>query len=258
MKNIILKLLKKYYDEIAQNWIGKIENNLGNKLSKSQIKTFVEASLNTLIDVIETTQYLSSDQYLIDSYLLFSKSNINLLEVSQVYSSGRFALLHNIDKSKDFDYDPLIVIGFLDEIIEHHVSGQMKIAPEHCIPSVLKIMGKPPAADLRQFRSLFNRLTERCNKKQFLTYYFLAAHPGCTQQDMQDLRSFTTRELRHTPEQVQVFTPTPSTFSTLMYYTGRDPFTGQRLFVERDTERKQKQKGVFNRPDKNRPGRKNP
>ncbi len=118
MKKIILELLNKYYKQIRDNWIDKIESNFGNKLSKAQIKTFVEASLNTLIDVVKTSQYLSSDQYLIDSYILFSKTNINLLEVSQIYSLGRFALLHNIDKSEDFDYDPIIIIGFLDEIIE--------------------------------------------------------------------------------------------------------------------------------------------
>ena len=97
MKKIILELLNKYYDQILKNWIGKLEINFGNKLSKAQIKTFVEATLNTLIDVVKTSQYLSSDQYLIDSYILFSKSNINLLEVSQIYSLGRFALLHNLD-----------------------------------------------------------------------------------------------------------------------------------------------------------------
>lgn len=118
MKKIILDLLNKYYNQIRDNWINKIESNFGDKLSKAQIKTFVEASLSSLIDVVKTSQYLSSDQYLIDSYILFSKSNINLLEVSQIYSFGRFALLHNIDKLKEFNYDPIIIIGFLDEIIE--------------------------------------------------------------------------------------------------------------------------------------------
>lgn len=118
MKKIILELLNKYYDQIRNNWINKIESNFGDKLSKAQIKTFVKASINTLIDVVKTSEYLTSDQYLIDSYILFSKSNINLLEVSQIYSFGRFALLHNIDKSEDFNYDPIIIIGFLDEIIE--------------------------------------------------------------------------------------------------------------------------------------------
>ena len=118
MKKIILELINKYYDQILNSWIGKIEINFGIRLTESQIKTFVEASLNALIDVIKTSQYLSSDQYLIDSYILFSKSKLNLLEVSQVYSLGRFAFLHNLDKSNDFKYDPIIIIGFIDEIIE--------------------------------------------------------------------------------------------------------------------------------------------
>ncbi len=137
--------------------------------------------------------------------------------------------------------------AYLSEILNHHVSGQMKIAPEHCITTVLQTMGKPGSANLIRFRSLFNRLNARTGKKQFLTYYFIAAHPGCTQQDMLALRDFSSRELHHNPEQIQIFTPTPSTYSTLMYYTGRDPFTGKPLFVERDIRRKQLQKNQLTR-----------
>jgi radical SAM superfamily enzyme YgiQ (UPF0313 family) len=103
-------------------------------------------------------------------------------------------------------------------------------------------MGKPATSPLLRFRKLFNELNTRAGKKQFLTYYFIAAHPGCTLQDMQALRDFSACELRHFPEQIQIFTPTPSTFSTLMYYTGRDPFSGKALFVEREMHRKQQQK----------------
>ena len=88
---------------------------------------------------------------------------------------------------------------------------------------------------------------------------FIAAHPGCTLQDMQTLRDFSARELRHFPEQIQIFTPTPSTFSTLMYYTARDPFSGKALFVERDMHRKQQQKNqILHRGKSNspRPGKK--
>jgi uncharacterized radical SAM protein YgiQ len=132
--------------------------------------------------------------------------------------------------------------SYLAEIVNHHVSGQMKIAPEHCVEPVLAAMCKPATSPLLRFRNLFNELNTRAGKKQFLTYYFIAAHPGCTLQDMQTLRDFSARELRHLPEQIQIFTPTPSTFSTLMYYTGRDPFSGESLFVERDMHRKQQQK----------------
>ena len=80
--------------------------------------------------------------------------------------------------------------------------------------------------------------------KQFLTYYLIAAHPGCDEKDMLDLKRFASRELKVNPEQVQVFTPTPSTYSTLMYYTEINPFTGKKLFVEKDNNRKQKQKDI--------------
>ena len=142
--------------------------------------------------------------------------------------------------------------AYLEEIVAHHVSGQMKVAPEHCSGSVLKLMGKPPAGKLLEFRNLFNRLNSTLGKKQFLTYYFLAAHPGCTMGDMTALGRFAAGELRMQPEQVQIFMPTPSTYSTLMYYTGRNPFTGEPLFVERDLTKKQLQKRALKRDD--RPG----
>ena len=143
--------------------------------------------------------------------------------------------------------DPKAGETYLAEIVNHHVSGQMKIAPEHCAATVLQAMGKPTAKHLTRFRSLFTDLNAKAGKKQFLTYYFIAAHPGCTLHDMQTLRDFSARELRHYPEQVQIFTPTPSTFSTLMYYTGRDPFSGKPLFVERDMRRKEQQKNLIKR-----------
>jgi len=118
MKKIILKLLKKYYEAILSNWIAKLELNFGDKLSKSEIKEFTESSLNSIMEVIRTSEYLSIDQYLIDSYTLFLKENLNLLEVSQVYSLGRFALLYNLDNNEEQEYDPVIIMGFLDEIIE--------------------------------------------------------------------------------------------------------------------------------------------
>ena len=75
-----------------------------------------------------------------------------------------------------------------------------------------------------------------------MTYYFIAAHPGCGEQDMIELKDFTMKELKLNPEQVQVFTPTPSTYSTLMYYTEINPFTNKKIFVEKDLKKKEKQK----------------
>lgn len=139
---------------------------------------------------------------------------------------------------------------YLSEVVKHHVSGQLKIAPEHCVDSVLELMGKPSVESLLPFRDLFNRLTKQCRKKQYLTYYFIAAHPGSTLNHMKSLRWFVQNELQLDPEQVQIFTPLPSTWSTVMYYTGIDPFTGSQVFVERNNGEKEKQKKALGRPRK--------
>jgi uncharacterized radical SAM protein YgiQ len=131
---------------------------------------------------------------------------------------------------------------YIEEFVAHHISGQMKIAPEHTSAEVLRLMGKPPRSLLVRFKKLFDAMNAQCGKKQFLTYYFIAAHPGSTIDDMRALSSFSRSELRHRPEQVQIFTPTPSTFSTLIYYTGVDPFSGLPVFVERDLKGKARQK----------------
>ncbi|MEZ0395047.1 MAG: YgiQ family radical SAM protein [Anaerolineales bacterium] len=134
--------------------------------------------------------------------------------------------------------------AYLRELVEHHVSGQMKVAPEHVDDRVLGLMGKPGRAALLEFKRRFDDLNRKAGKRQFLTYYLIAAHPGCSEADMQRVRAFASRELKIHPEQVQVFTPTPSTYSSLMYYTERDPFTGEPLFVEKNLRRKARQKEV--------------
>lgn len=134
---------------------------------------------------------------------------------------------------------------YLEEIIKDHVSGQMKIAPEHTEDKVLALMGKQGKAPLKEFKEKFYKINSKLGKKQFLTYYLIAAHPGCDEKDMLDLRRFASSELRINPEQVQIFTPTPSTYSTLMYYTEMDPFTNKKLFVEKDNGKKQKQKDIL-------------
>lgn len=136
-------------------------------------------------------------------------------------------------------------VSYLRELCRHHVSGQLKIAPEHVVPSVLKIMSKPPAQKLVDFKNLFEKLNAEADKKHFLTYYFIVAHPGCGEEDMHALKSFAGRALKINPEQVQVFTPLPSTYSALIYWTGIDPFTGKKIFVEKDAVKKQKQKNIL-------------
>jgi uncharacterized radical SAM protein YgiQ len=134
--------------------------------------------------------------------------------------------------------------AYLEEVVTHHVSGQMKIAPEHTENRVLARMGKPGSDQLVQFKRLFDQISEKAGKTQFLTYYLIAAYPGCNEEDMQCLKHFTSQKLHINPEQVQVFTPIPSTYASLMYYTEMDPFTRQPLFVEKDPVRKERQKAI--------------
>ncbi|MGA2298084.1 MAG: YgiQ family radical SAM protein [FCB group bacterium] len=136
-------------------------------------------------------------------------------------------------------------IKFLSQIVDKHVSGQLKIAPEHIDDSILKLMGKPPSKHLKNFKDKFYELSKVKNKKQFLTYYFIAAHPGCDIDNMKSLNYFVKNELKLSPEQVQIFTPTPSTYSTLMYYTGLNPFTNEQIFVEKDSHKKEIQKKLI-------------
>ncbi|MCE5207801.1 MAG: YgiQ family radical SAM protein [Chloroflexi bacterium] len=152
----------------------------------------------------------------------------------QVSSGVRYDLLQADPKGDEY----------LAEVVEKHVSGQMKVAPEHTEEHVLKLMGKPGTQSLLRFKADFERLTRKAGKEQYLTYYLIAAHPGCTMKDMQNVHRFTRERLKLTPEQVQVFTPSPSTYSTLMYYTEKDPFTGEKLFVEKGLKGKESQKVI--------------
>jgi uncharacterized radical SAM protein YgiQ len=134
---------------------------------------------------------------------------------------------------------------YLDALTANHVSGQLKLAPEHSEPGVLRVMHKPGIEGLLKFRSRFEACSRAHGLKQFLTYYFIAAHPGCTEADMRRLSDFAHTHLRLAPEQVQIFTPTPSTWSTAIWWTGLDPDTGAPIFVERRTRERQTQKDIL-------------
>ena len=136
---------------------------------------------------------------------------------------------------------------YLNQLVNKHTSGQLKVAPEHTDNNVLRLMGKPNTAALSQFNTMFSDSVSKSMKNQFLTYYLIAAHPGCTNDEMKQLKSYTSQHLRINPEQVQIYTPLPSTYSALMYYTEQDPFTGKRIFVEKDINRKKKQKDILTR-----------
>ncbi len=133
---------------------------------------------------------------------------------------------------------------YLDELITNHVSGRLKVAPEHTNPKVLKQMRKPPFELFRKLKKRFDTITERKGLKYELMPYFISSHPGCTDKDMKELTD-EVRNLGIRPEQVQDFTPTPMTLSTLIYYTGFDPYTGKQVFVARNPEEKKRQKEFF-------------
>ena len=121
----------------------------------------------------------------------------------------------------------------------------MKVAPEHSTPPVLQLMGKQDITLLLKFKTRFDSISRESGKKQFLTYYFIAAHPGCRQADMMDVKKFAAHKLKITPEQVQIFTPSPSTWSTVMYHTGINPSTMKSIFVEKNLMIKNSQKQVL-------------
>ncbi|HFU74250.1 MAG TPA: YgiQ family radical SAM protein [Helicobacteraceae bacterium] len=146
------------------------------------------------------------------------------------------------DKSHGYSY--------LKELVAHHISGQMKVAPEHTQQHVLSLMGKPGKQTLVDFKKMYDKLNREAGKKQFLTYYLIAAHPGCSEKDMHALKDFTTHELQMNPEQAQIFTPTPGTYSTVMYYTELDPQTREPIFVEKDHHKKERQKSIVVKKEK--------
>ncbi len=144
---------------------------------------------------------------------------------------------------------------YLEELLRHHTSGQLKIAPEHVHDPLLRLMGKPGRVQLEAFLEMFQEINRRLPRRQFLTYYFMAAHPGCGLDEMHALRAYAEKTLRLIPEQVQIFTPSPSTWATLMYYTGTDPFSGAPIFVERGLGAKIAQKAVMAADRPRRPDR---
>ena len=119
---------------------------------------------------------------------------------------------------------------FLHELVQYHISGQLKVAPEHCSAAVLDKMGKPHIETYIQFAKEFYRSTKKVGKEQYLVPYLMSSHPGSTLQDAVELALFLKKN-HIRPEQVQDFYPTPGTISTCMYYTGLDPFTLKEVYV---------------------------
>ncbi|MDR2931566.1 MAG: YgiQ family radical SAM protein [Oscillospiraceae bacterium] len=133
---------------------------------------------------------------------------------------------------------------FLNELVRHHVSGQLKVAPEHCSPRVLDLMGKPHIGVFERFMKDFYGATRKAGKKQYLVPYLMSSHPGATLTDAVALALFLKKH-RIRPEQVQDFYPTPGTASTAMFYTGLDPFTMKPVYVAKTAEEKAMQRALL-------------
>ena len=133
---------------------------------------------------------------------------------------------------------------FLHELCKYHVSGQLKIAPEHVAESALSNMGKPGKDVYLKFLRAFNKKNDELKLKQFLVPYFISSHPGCTLKDAIQLSEFLRDTGKH-PEQVQDFIPTPGSASTAMYYSGINPFTGKKIFVAKMPHEKAMQRALM-------------
>ena len=134
--------------------------------------------------------------------------------------------------------------AFFKELVEHHISGQLKVAPEHCSAAVLDKMGKPHIETYKRFQDNFYKYTKKIGKEQYLVPYLMSSHPGSNIRDAVELALFLKRE-HIRPEQVQDFYPTPGTISTAMYYTGLDPHTMKPVFVPKTTEEKAMQRALL-------------
>ena len=133
---------------------------------------------------------------------------------------------------------------FLRELCEHHVSGQLKVAPEHISDAVLQKLGKPEVAVYNRFVKAYKAMNEKLGKKQFLVPYLMSSHPGSTLKEAIELSEYL-RDLGYMPEQVQDFYPTPSTISTCMYYTGVDPRNMQPVYVATNPHEKAMQRALI-------------
>jgi uncharacterized radical SAM protein YgiQ len=143
------------------------------------------------------------------------------------------------EQNKKFGLQP-----YIQKLLKNHVSGRLKVAPEHTSSEVLNLMRKPSFNQYEEFQRVFQEI---CNKESLpwqLVPYFISGHPGTVEQDMKDL-NIKLKKLNCRPEQVQQFTPTPMTLATTIYYTGINPYTGRKIFVARDDKQKRRQKDFF-------------
>ena len=133
---------------------------------------------------------------------------------------------------------------FLNELCKYHISGQLRVAPEHVSDRVLSLMGKPKHAVYQEFIDKFNRINQKLGMEQYALPYLMSSHPGCTIEDAVEVAEYC-RDIGYTPEQVQDFYPTPSTMSTAMYYTGVNPLTMEEVYVPKNPHEKAMQRALL-------------
>lgn len=133
---------------------------------------------------------------------------------------------------------------FINELCEHHVSGTLKVAPEHVCPGVLDLMRKPSIEVFEKFKDEYESINRRLGKKQFMIPYLISSHPGCTLDDAIELALYL-KEMHFVPDQVQDFYPTPGTMSTCMYYAEMDPYTKKKIYVAKNMQDKREQRALM-------------
>jgi uncharacterized radical SAM protein YgiQ len=156
-------------------------------------------------------------------------------------SGIRYDIVFNKVKDEEVNKGNL---EYMDQVIEKHVSGRLKVAPEHTADQVLSIMRKPSFSQFAELKEFFDKTNEKYGLKQQLIPYFISSHPGSNVEAMADLAA-KTKELNFKLEQVQDFTPTPMTLATVIYYSGYHPYTMEKVYTARTAEQKQAQRKFF-------------
>ena len=163
------------------------------------------------------------------------------IKKSFISSGVRYDLLLHRHKDNELNHCTRF---YTEELISRHVSGRLKVAPEHTSDRVLNIMRKPSFSLFEEFKRIFERINKEKGLNQQIIPYFISSHPGCTEEDMAELAALT-KQMNFKLEQVQDFTPTPMTLSTEIYYTGIHPYTGEKVFTARKPEEKLNQRKYF-------------
>lgn len=189
----------------------------------------------------EPCKNLDADE---SDYLLLLRKLRNIEGVKKVFVRSGIRYDYMLEDKND---------EFFRELVKHHISGQLKVAPEHCIDSVLEYMGKPHIKSYERFMEKYRRLNQSFGKEQYVVPYLMSSHPGSTLSDAVALAEYLNLHGRH-PEQVQDFYPTPGTISTCMYYTGLDPISDRPVYVAKSPHEKALQRALlqWRRPDKRR------